>query len=98
MAPTEDETKSLGQWLSLGGSTSFAELAPPEKFLAAMGTVLRMREKTKVLLFARQFPGQAEEARQALHAISSACQQVSQPLPDHQSAVTMAHFGLIYFE
>jgi hypothetical protein len=75
MAPTAEEAKKLAAWLEQPGRST-ADLCDPERFLAAMARVPRMRAKCGVLLFRAQFSALLVDVRSALDCVHAACSQV----------------------
>ncbi len=75
MAPTEEEAKSLAAWLSKPGHSA-AQLSGPERFLAVMAALPRMRAKCAALLFRAHFPGLVADVHAALGCLLAACKQV----------------------
>lgn len=75
MVPTEEEAKSFSGWLSKAGH-SMEQLSAPERFLAVMGAVPRIRAKCAALLFRAQLPGLLADVHAALQCLLTACAQV----------------------
>ncbi|CAL8470256.1 g9798 [Coccomyxa elongata] len=75
MVPTEEEAKSFSGWLSKAGH-SVEQLSAPERFLAVMGAVPRIRAKCAALLFRAQLPGLLADVHAALQCLLTACAQV----------------------
>ncbi|BDA44286.1 probable formin-like protein 6 at N-terminal half [Coccomyxa sp. Obi] len=75
MVPTEEEAKSFSGWLSMPGH-SVEQLSAPERFLAVMGAVPRIRAKCGALLFRAQLPGLLADVHAALECLLAACAQV----------------------
>lgn len=73
--PTEEEAKSFSGWLSKAGH-SMEQLSAPERFLAVMGAVPRIRAKCAALLFRAQLPGLLADVHAALQCLLTACAQV----------------------
>lgn len=76
MAPTEEESKKVLAWVAHPGRTA-AELSAPERFLAVMAPVPRMRAKCAQMLFRAQFRGLLDDVRSALSSVHAACTAVS---------------------
>lgn len=75
MVPTEEEAKSFSGWLSKPGH-GVEQLSAPERFLAVMGAVPRIRAKCAALLFRAQLPGLLADVHAALERLLAACMQV----------------------
>ncbi len=56
---------------------TYEDLAPPERVLALLASVPRLRQKLQALLFQRQFGGLVADASVALRFAQAACTQVS---------------------
>lgn len=72
IAPTDEEISAMRAF-----DGTYEDLAPPERVLALLASVPRLRQKLQVLLFQRQFGGLVADASVALRFAQAACTQVS---------------------
>lgn len=72
IAPMDEEISAMRAF-----DGTFEDLAPPEKVLALLASIPRLRQKLQALLFQRQCGGLVADATSALRCAQDACTQVS---------------------